>query len=276
MIKLLASNNPMPIDSLDLVLMILLGVFGIILLAALIFATITRIRIFATYRKLNKIMNSEGLTGKEATRKFLDMVELESVGVEKCSWWRALFSLGGAMGFGNNYSIYKKTIFLRRNIVDKKSLTAVGIGTQKVGLAMLDKRGDKQYRFTARIKPFLFFAPVAFLPLIIIGTILDVLIFKSVGIMTVVFTLIGLAYYILAFLILLFTIKTEKRANKISIGLMEETNFLTPEERENIKTLYNTYILAYIADFIVALLKLITSILKFILKASSKLNKNRR
>lgn len=256
----------------DAALLVALFVVGALLVAATLFAFITRIIVWSTYSKYNKIMNSENLTAKEAAEKFRDLVGISQVSVQQCSWWRALFSLGGALGFGNNYSIYKKTIFLRKNIIDKASITAVGVATQKVGLALQDKEGSKLYRFTARVKPFVLFAPAAFIPLVLIGVLVDVATIGSVGITAIITTLAGAAYFILSFLVILFTIKVEKKANATALKLMEENNFLNETERGYIKEIYNAYILAYIADFIIALLEVIKMILKLLLKVS----KNRK
>ncbi len=259
-------------ETTDLILTIVIIVLGILLGAAMLFAFITRIIIWTTYIKFNRIANSENLTAQEAARKFADMVGLQEIPVKKCSWWRAMMSTGGALGFGNNYSIYKKTIFLRRNILNKNSITAVGIGTQKVGLALQDKEGSKLYRFTAYTKPFVLFAPVLFIPLVVLGVVIDLVTFQGIGIGTVICSLAGFAYYLLSFLVILFTIKVEKRANATALRLMEENNFLTEEERGYIKKIYNTYILAYIADFIIALLEVIIKLLKAIQKVAKHTN----
>ena len=262
--NLLLSSSGIDLGSFGLQIAII--VVSVLLGIGIIYAFITRISIWVTYHKYNKIANSEGLTAEEAAVKFKDLLGMQDVQVKKCSFWRAMLSTGGAMGFGNNYSIYKKTIFLRKNILNKTSLTAVGLGTQKVGLALQDKEGNKTYQFTARVKPFVFFAPSLVLPLIIIGLLLDLLVFNTIGISTIIFGGLGLLFYFLSFIIILFTIKVEKRANKTAIKLMEENNFLTAEERVHIQKLYNAYIRAYIADFIIALLELILNILKVLQK----------
>ncbi len=260
-------------SSVEAALIIALIVVGVLLVAALIFATITRIIVWSTYRRYNKVQNSEGLTAKEAAEKFRDLVEIEGVDVQQTTWWRALLSLGGALGFGNNYSIYKKVIFLRRNIIDKSSITAVGVSTQKVGLALQDKEGNKLYRFTARMKPFVFFAPVLFLPISIIGVVIDLLLFNTLGLTSIISVLAAFAFNIMAFLVILFTIKVEKKANKTALELMEKNDFLTEVERDQIKELYRAYILTYTADFIIATLKLISVILKYALKAAKGLKR---
>ena len=266
--ELLLSGNQVDWTSVGLMTAII--IVSVLLGAAFIFAFIARIMIWTTYRKFNKIANSEGLTAIEAAEKFKNIVGVNDVNVQQCSWWRALLSTGGAMGFGNNYSIYKKTIFLRKNIINKTSLTAVGVGTQKVGLALQDKEGNKMYQFTARAKPIVFFAPVLFLPLAFLGVLIDLFVLNGLGVFTILFTGLGLVYYVVSFLVLLFTIKTEKHANATALKLMNDNNFLTEEERKNIAKLYNTYILAYVADFIVALLEIILKLLKLLLKMQQK------
>lgn len=257
----------------DGIWLIALMIIGVLLLVLALFAIVARIRVWVIYLKYNKVKNSEGLTAKESAEKFKNIVGLQNVKVEQCSWWRALFSLGGPLGFGNNYSIYKKTIFLRKNIIDKPSITAVGIATQKVGLALQDKEGNKLYRFTARVKPFLFLAPVLVLPVIIIGVIIDFITIQKFGYATIISSFSSGLVYFLTFLIILFTIKVEKKANKQALELMEKENFLTPEERKLVKKIYDAYILLFIAEFVIALFELIRYILKVLRVVNVKAKK---
>ncbi len=251
-------------------LVIAMIVVGVLIGIALIWSFITRIIVMVTYSKYNKIANSAGYTAREAAYNFLVACGVEDVKVEQCSFWRAFLFVGGTgFGLGNSYSIYKKIIFLRKGIIDKNSVTAVAIATQKVGLAYQHKTGDKKYIFTARLKPFLLFAPYGLIPLSLLGLVLDMFVFKTGGfVYSIIFAFIGAVLFLLSFLVTFFTISIEKRANNDAIQLMEQNNFLTAEERVMVKKLYNAYMMGYIADFVISTLYLIMKILQILAKIS--------
>lgn len=259
-------------------LYILLAIVGIAIFVASIWCGILKFKVWLIYKKYNKLANSANLTGQEVAEKFLQINDLSNVPVKKCSWWRAIFGIGGIMGYGNNYSIYKKTIFLRKNIINKNSITAAGIATQKVGLAMLDKVGDKEYQTEARLKPWVPFFPMLFIPFVLIGVVIDVVTMLNnggiyMGIGTLISTAIAFVFEIVGFFIMLYTIKSEKKANEMALKSMDEHNFLTTEERGYIKQIYSAYISGFIAEFVVEILKVIYDILKLVIKVL--LNKNK-
>lgn len=260
--------NALPASDVELWLIIAIIAVGILIGIALIWSVITRIVVMATYARYNKIANSAGYTAREAAEKFLVACGVENVRVERCSFWRAILFAGGTgFGLGNSYSIYKKIIFLRKGIIDKNSVTAIAIATQKVGLAYQHKTGDKKYAFVARLKPFLLFAPYGLIPLSLIGLALDLFVFKTGGfVYSIIFTLIGGALFLLSFFVTLFTISVEKRANQDALQMMDQNNFLTEEERVMVKKLYRAYMMGYIADFVISALYLVIKLLQLVLK----------
>lgn len=266
------------IDTLGLSLIIIMGVVALLIVIALIWSAITRIVVMATYLKYNKIANSEDLTAREAAEKFLSVCDIENVEVKKCGFWRSILFIGGrGFGFGNSYSIYKKSVYLRKNIIDKNSVTAAAIATQKVGLAYQDKIGDKKFTFVARLKPILLFSPYALIPLSLLGLALDVFVFKTGGLAwTIAFSLIGSILFLLSLILTFYTITVEKRANDQALAMMEENDFLTEEERVQVKKIYNAYLKGYIADFVINLLYLILKILQLVAKAALIAQKNKK
>ena len=84
---------------------------------------------------------------------------------------------------------------------NKQSITALGMGSQKACLAILDKEGDPDMRTRVKLYPLITFGPFAFIPLILIGVLLDILLFNTVGTMTAVLAIIGLLFYIFAFVL---------------------------------------------------------------------------
>ena len=235
-----------------IVVSILIGIVSIV-------AFFARASIFYTYNKYNRKVNSSGLTGGEAARKLLDEAGLTEVEVVKANWWQAMI-------YGNSYSGRKKKIRLRRGIINKKSITSVGLACQKVGLALQDRDGDKKFRIKDRLQFITLFAPLAFLPMVIIGVIIDIFLTNFSGVITTIFLIFGTVYFILAFILTMVTWPVEKKACNKAMEIMEQTNFLNEEERQCIDAVFRSYKLAYLTDFILSILELIKIILQILLK----------
>ena len=156
------------------------------------------------YVAYNKKENSAGLTGEEVARKILDDNGLQKIKVK----------VTGSIMFGNSYSHYFKKVRLRRLIYKKRSLTSLAIASQKASLAILDKENDPDMKKRIRILPIDVFGPFAFIPLVVIGLLLDIFIFHSSGVATIILTTFALVLYLLAFVLNFIELKTEKKAQE--------------------------------------------------------------
>ncbi len=264
MSNLLALDIPTAIYSIVIILICV----GSVLLGAEIFAFVARVLVFHRYRKGNKQQVAIGYTGYQAARAFLDLNGLNDVEVKKCGFWRMLF-------YGNSYSSRKKTIYLRKNIMNKASVTAVALALQKVALVIQHKEGDKGTKLRTALQPFLPFAPIMFFPIILIGVIFDLILKNTqtfVG--TIIASIIAISIFLFAVIMTFVIMKVEKRANQRALAIMEKTNFLQPQELVLVRKIFTAYELAYVADFIVSILAFIRIIIKIIaMLLKSSLNK---
>lgn len=250
-------------DKAIVVLLWLLIVVGILLFAAMVFSVVTKIIVATTYKKYNKIECQKKVSAYDLTQQNLQFCNLPNVQVKKASWLRSLLGFN-VQSYGNSYSAYKKTIFLRKNIIDKASITAIAVSTQKVGHAVMDAK--KENNFYYKVKPLMPFAPILMIPIVIIGVILDLAFYQTLGLYTLIFAIASFAIFTLSFVILLITIPIEKKANKHAIEILQQTNFATPEELNGMKKVHDAYILSYVSDFIYAILQIVWDILRMVLK----------
>ena len=66
-----------------------------------------------------------------------------------------------------------------------------------------------------RMTPVIYFGPLAFIPLILIGLLLDLFVFRNVtGLGLMFFTLLGLIIYIISFVMSVKVLKTRKKPRK--------------------------------------------------------------
>ena len=235
----------------DAVILAMSVVVGLLIIASL-FALGVSIYLSISYVRYNKKQNSCGKTGEQIARKILDHHELGHIKVSKT----------GSIMFGNSYSHYFKKVRLRRLTWQKRSVTSLAMAAQKSALAVLDKENDAEMRTRVRLTPLIYFGPIAFVPMVVIGVLLDVLL--STGFCGILFTVLGLGFYLLSFVMSILVLKTEKKAQKRAYEIMKEEGLATEEELESCKKLFRLYNIEYINDMVIALLELIYRVLQII------------
>lgn len=249
----------------DSIIFAMIFVVGLLIIVS-IFAFVVSIYLAISYVKYNRKENSLGQTGKEVARNILDKNDLQNIKV----------SATGSVLFGNSYSHYFKKIRLRRLTWKKKSVASLSMAAQKSALAIMDKEKDPDMIKRIRLTPLIYFGPLAFVPLIIIGLLIDVLLLKSNnGTFTILFTILGLVLYIIAFVMSILVLKTEKKAQMKAIEMMKKDNLATEEEIEMCSKLFKLYNIEYINDMIIALLELIYRVLQLIAYAQNGSSSNK-
>lgn len=233
---------------------IALVVVSVLIVIVGIGSGITSIWLTVKYLKFNRVQNSLGLTGIEIARKILDDNGLEHIQVKRT----------GSLFFGNSYSHYFKKVRLRGWIRHEVSLTSVGMGAQKAALAILDKEGDPDMKKRIQLVPLITFGPFAFIPLILAGLALDILVFNgsTSGLFTVVGTVIGLLFFVYSVVLSVLTLKTEKKAQEKAYDILEKDYHITDEELSSLKELFHLYNIQYINDIILSSLELLHTLLQ--------------
>ena len=193
-------------------------------------------------------------------RKVLDDHGLEKIKV----------SVTGSLLFGNSYSHYFKKVRLRRLTRHKTSLTALGMGVQKACLALLDKENDPDMKKQVRLYPLITFGPLAFVPLILVGAALDYFVFSQNGLCTYVLGGLGLLFYVYALVLSVLTLRTERKAQDRAMRYLQDTGLATPEEQDDLKTLFHLYNVQYINDIILSALELLYTVLQIAIAIYSR------
>ena len=192
---------------------VLIAIIGLVSLTVSIWLAVK-------YYKFNRKENSIHMTGEETARKVLDDNGLQDIKVKAT----------GSLLFGNSYSHYFKKVRIRRLTRHKTSVTALGMGAQKACLAILDKENDPDMKKRIRLYPIITFGPFAFIPLIIIGALLDFFLLDQSGICTYIFGGLGLLFYAYAIVLSVVTLKTEKKAQERAYIVLKESNMATDDE----------------------------------------------
>ena len=239
---------------------IALMIVGVLIGIVAIISGITSLWLIVKYFRFNRHQNSLGLTGIEIARKILDDNGLQHIKVKRT----------GSLLFGNSYSHYFKKVRLRGFIRHETSLTSIGIGAQKAALAILDKEGDPDMKRRIRLVPLITFGPFAFIPLIIVGVLLDFFVFNGDGVCTMALGLIGLLFYVYSIVLSVMTLKTEKKAQNKAYDILQNEYHITSEELSAIKEVFQLYNIQYINDIILSSLELIYTILEIAIAINKK------
>ena len=216
------------------------------------------------YVVYNRRMNSKGITGADAARQILDKNGLQKIRV----------SVFGSLLFGNSYSHYFKKVRIRRLTNKKPSITSLAIGAQKASLAILDKEGDKDMKTRIVLTPLMYFGPFAFIPLLIVGILIDVIVFGFNGWCTMIFAGLGLLFYVISFVLSVMVLKTEVKAQKKAVQILKDDDMATEEEIDMMKELFKLYNIQYVNDLIMEFLQMLLKILQFVAKIQGNSSSN--
>ena len=237
------------------IIIVSISVIAALLLVVSIYALIVEIYLAIKYHKYNRKQNSIDMSGKDIARKILDDNDLQNIKVKS----------SGSILFGNSYSHYFKKVRLRRLTWKKNTISSLAMASQKSCLAILDKENDPDMKTRVKLTPLIYFGPLFFIPLIIIGVLIDVLLLNSnTGMMTIIFSLIGLLFYLLSFIMSLKVLKTEKKAQEKAYELLKENKMATDEELIMLKKLFKLYNIEYVNNMIISLLELVYRVLQVI------------
>lgn len=226
-----------------------------LIVVALVVALIVQIVLIVKYKRYNKTPLANGLTSQQTARSLLDSNGLQNVQIKKLGFFRRILL------FGNHYSVMKKTIYLRKNILNSSSVTAVGIATQKVCLAVQHKNKDKSFIFRYVLQILTLFTPLLFYGSIVLGLVVD-LVTQFTGIPTIIGLFVGIGFYVLVFVLQIVNIKVEKRANEQTVAILQSAKIFNEQEITTLKELLKLYIVADIIVLVLSVLKIILQILK--------------
>lgn len=244
----------------DGVIIAMAVVLGLIVVMS-IFALGVQIVLAIKYVKYNRQQNSAKMTGEQVARKLLDEHQLQDIQVKT----------SGSLLYGNSYSHYFKKVRLRRRTWKKDSLTSLGIAAQEASLAILDREGDPDMRTRVRLTPFIYAGPLMFIPLVLIGVILDLIVFKSnFATWTIALAAIGLVFYLIAFAMSIYVLKTETKAQKRACKILREQKIATTSEIEMLKKLFKLYNIEYVNNMIIALLEVVYRVLEIVALVEDK------
>ena len=111
------------------------------------------------------------------------------------------------------------------------------------------------------------FAPSLFVPLVLIGFLVDIFVLETL-LFSLVTAGIGLLFILFGFIVTLLNIPVEKKAMERAQVILE--NELTGEEMVTVKKIFRSYLVEYVLQFVIAILRIIQLILKILISIRKK------
>ena len=104
-------------------------------------------------------------------------------------------------------------------------------------------------------------------PLVLIGFLVDIFVLETL-LFSLVTAGIGLLFILFGFIVTLLNIPVEKKAMERAQVILE--NELTGEEMVTVKKIFRSYLVEYVLQFVIAILRIIQLILKILISIRKK------
>lgn len=235
-----------------IVLLILVGVILVFFLVA------SGIRFYAnsitTWFNIRKI-RFEG-TISEHTRALLDMNGLADVQVRTTGFFSSMF-------VGNTYKVSTKTVRLSWLTSRRATPTNLAIACKLVALAKLHRENVSGLGSVA-VNRWTSGLPILFLPLIVVGLIIDLISSGGIGIVTLIFSVFAFVILLVSLIISIVSVRVECKALDEGERILAMTGRLGAEEGERISKLFSAWKKLYVINTVINAFELIYIILLII------------
>ena len=213
-------------------LTIILIVLGVIFLLSCIVGIIrTRANWILSSSAFKKLEINK--TAEEYLDFLLEENQLYDVKVKKVGFWAYTF-------IGNTYSTRKKTIRISKFTAKRKNILCLSIACRLVAIAKMDAQGVKGLK-TIELYRFTGWLPALFLPLVVIGLIIDLIVLKEIGLYTLVLGGVGLAIALFTFILACISSRKNARAYTEGEKMLKELGILSEEEERKINKLFKAW-----------------------------------
>ncbi len=217
--------------------------FLILLVPCMIFSAIASAKVSSTYSKYDKVPNLSRMTGYD-TATYL----LRNRGVND-------ISVGKVRGtLTDHYDPTKGIVNLSQSTYGSASVGACAVAAHEIGHVMQKKQGYFPYKLRKVLVPITNIGSRLAMPVIIIGILLDLLLFASEGQAYGQWIMyIGIGLYGLSTLFALVTLPVEYNASHRARQMMIDDGVLAPEEVQGAKKVLNAAALTYVASLLMSL-----------------------
>lgn len=215
------------------------GSYLIMAIIIMIIPLYASMKVQNTFNKYSRVRTLSGYSGEEAARRILMMNNI-NIPIKPTA--------GSMTDF---YDPVRKELALSQTVYGANSIAALGVAAHEVGHAIQDANGYAFLKFRHAMYPATNFASRLSMPLIVLGIIVGIGPFLSLGILlfavTTVFALV--------------TLPVEFDASKRALVSLESSGILGPQELDGARKVLNAAALTYVAAAMVSILSLLRLLL---------------
>ncbi len=215
--------------------------FIVLVIPALLVATIASARVKSVFRNYSTVGNMRGLTGAQAARTLLDRNGLNHIRVE-----------GVAGELTDHYDPENGVIRLSQPVYNQATISAVGVACHEAGHAIQHANDYTPLKIRNAIIPVTNFGSKMAVPLVIIGLLL-----ASFSQYFILIAYLGILGFVLSVVFQLVTLPTEYDASHRALACIEEYGLLTEDERAGAKKVLSAAAMTYLAALAVSLAQLL-------------------
>lgn len=226
---------------------------GIILLPGIIFAVYAQSKVTSNFNKYKQVNYSQTKPVHEKARFFLDAMGMTNVKVTRTSGFLT-----------DHYNPKTETVALSDEVYNSTSIASLGIACHEIGHVLQHKQGYKLLKLRTFLIPIINIGSCLMWPLVIIGLILEAMLYTSVGNALII---AGVVIFGLSVVFSAITLPIEKDASKRAYKMLVNTGELTQEEGEGVKAVLNAAALTYVASLLVSILSFIRFVLAIFLSS---------
>lgn len=217
----------------------------IILLPAIILASVAQMKVSTTFNKYSRINNKKGITGAEVAMQLLERNGVYDVQVE---------AVQGKLT--DHYDPINKKVRLSKDNYSSTSISALSVAAHEVGHAIQHQEGYIPLQIRSASFPIVNFSSKLSWPLITIGLFIG---FFGIG--SLILLKIGIILFTAVVFFQLITLPVEFNASKRANDMLENYNFLDGSEIQGSKKVLNAAALTYVAAASSGILQLIRLLL---------------
>lgn len=208
---------------------------------SLILGVIAQNKTVSTFEKYSKYKSICGITAQELSLVLLANAGVKDVRIEE---------INGKLT--DCYDPKNKVLKLSTSTINSTSMAALGVCAHEVGHAIQDNQKMFTFRLRSAIVPVMNFFSKAFVPLILIGSLLSFTFYlPQIGLYVLWASVIS---YGLSFIFYLVTLPLEYNASKRAGEILTKCDFFTPEEVQASKKVLNAAIWTYVSALATSML----------------------
>lgn len=221
----------------------------LILLPGLFLGIYAQAKVSSTYNKYNRVGSQNDITANFVAREMLNKAGIYDVSVKE---------IAGKLT--DNYNPKTQTVSLSQAVYDSTSVASIGIAAHEIGHVIQKEKGYFPMKIRAWLVPVVNFGSMAFVPLLLIGLLIEMFANQVTGISNFLVNL-SVVLYGLATLFAFATLPVEFNASRRAKKLLVENGILTKTEAKQAGEVLNAAALTYVAGFVTSLLYFLRFIL---------------